>query len=33
MEKLGSGMTVDDFLAGYPHLTKEQVLSAVRFAG
>jgi uncharacterized protein (DUF433 family)/predicted nuclease of predicted toxin-antitoxin system len=32
LEELGSGMSVDDLLRGYPHLTKEQVLTAISFA-
>ena len=33
MEKLGAGDSVDDILADYPFLTREQVLEAIRFAG
>jgi uncharacterized protein (DUF433 family) len=32
LEGLGSGMTVDDLLQDYPHLTKDQILAAIRFA-
>jgi uncharacterized protein (DUF433 family) len=33
LEKLGAGESVDDILADYPHLTREAVLAAIRFAG
>ncbi|RKY02894.1 antitoxin [Candidatus Poribacteria bacterium] len=29
---LASGMTVDDILEGYPHLTREGVLAAIEYA-
>jgi len=32
LEKLGQGMTMDEMLQAYPHLTKKQVLAALRFA-
>jgi uncharacterized protein (DUF433 family) len=32
LEKLGHGMTMDEMLQAYPHLTKEQVLAALQFA-
>jgi uncharacterized protein (DUF433 family) len=32
LEKLGQGMTIDEMLEAYPHLTKEQVLAALQFA-
>ncbi|MBP3956944.1 DUF433 domain-containing protein [Gemmata sp. G18] len=32
LEELGGGLSVDDLLREYPHLTREQVLAAVRFA-
>ncbi|HEV3440889.1 MAG TPA: DUF433 domain-containing protein [Gemmata sp.] len=32
LEGLGSGMSVDDLLQDYPHLTKDQILAAIRFA-
>ena len=33
LEKLGAGESVDDILADYPHLTREAILAAIRFAG
>ena len=33
LEELGSGTTIDEFLEDYPHLTREQILAAIRFAG
>ena len=33
LEKLGAGETIDDLLIDYPHLTREGVLAALRFAG
>ena len=33
MDKLGAGDSVDDLLADYPFLSREQVLAAIRFAG
>ena len=32
LEEFGSGASVDDLLSAYPHLTREQVLAAFRFA-
>ena len=32
LEELGSGMSPDDILRAYPHLTKDQVLAAISFA-
>lgn len=32
LQSLASGMSVDDILRGYPHLTREGVLAAVAFA-
>jgi uncharacterized protein (DUF433 family) len=32
LEALGAGLTVDEVLQAYPHLTREQVLAALRFA-
>jgi uncharacterized protein (DUF433 family) len=32
LEKLGAGETVDQLLDAYPHLTREGVLAALRFA-
>ncbi len=32
LEELGGGLSVDDLLREYPHLTREQILAAVRFA-
>jgi uncharacterized protein (DUF433 family) len=32
LEKLGQGMTTDEMLEAYPHLTREQVLAALQFA-
>ncbi|VTR93594.1 uncharacterized conserved protein : Uncharacterized protein OS=Roseiflexus sp. (strain RS-1) GN=RoseRS_0695 PE=4 SV=1: DUF433 [Gemmata massiliana] len=32
LEELGGGLSVDDLLREYPHITREQLLAAVRFA-
>lgn len=32
LEELGGGMTIDEFIEGYPHITREQVFAALRFA-
>ena len=32
MRKLAGGFSVEDILAGYPHLTREQVLAALDYA-
>ena len=32
LEKLAAGETVEEILASYPHLTREQVLACVDFA-
>jgi uncharacterized protein (DUF433 family) len=32
MERIAAGQSVDDILASYPHLTREQVLSALAHA-
>jgi uncharacterized protein (DUF433 family) len=32
LEELGSGMSLDDILRSYPHLTKDQLLAAISFA-
>lgn len=32
MRKLAGGFSVKDILAGYPHLTREQVLTALDYA-
>ncbi|MBX9581440.1 MAG: DUF433 domain-containing protein [Gemmataceae bacterium] len=32
LEELGGGASVDDLLANYPHITREQILAAIRFA-
>lgn len=32
MRKLAGGFSVDDILAGYPHLTRKQVLAALDYA-
>ncbi len=32
LERLGAGETVDDILAAYPHITREGVLAALRYA-
>ncbi len=32
LEELGSGTSVDELLIAYPHITKEQILSAISFA-
>lgn len=33
LEKIGNGETVEAILSSYPHLTREQILSCVKFAG
>jgi uncharacterized protein (DUF433 family) len=33
LEKLGAGESIDDLLADYPHLSRDAVLAAIRFAG
>jgi uncharacterized protein (DUF433 family) len=32
LEELGAGASVDDLLREYPHLNREQILEAVRYA-
>ena len=32
LDEIGTGSSIDDILSAYPHLTREQVLAAVRFA-
>lgn len=32
LEELGGGMTVEEFIEGYPHISKDQVFAALRFA-
>ena len=32
LEELGEGLSVEDVLRAHPHLTREQVLAALRFA-
>ena len=32
MRKLAGGFSVEDILAGYPHLTRNQVLTALEYA-
>ena len=32
LEELGEGLSAEDVLRAHPHLTKEQVLAALRFA-
>ena len=32
LEELGQGLSVDEVLAAHPHLTSDQVLSALQFA-
>jgi uncharacterized protein (DUF433 family) len=32
LEKLGAGETIDDLLLDYPFLTRDQILTAIRFA-
>jgi uncharacterized protein (DUF433 family) len=32
LEELGGGASVDDLLVAYPHVTKDQVLAAIRYA-
>lgn len=33
LEKIGNGETVEQILSSYPHLSREQVLACVKFAG
>lgn len=33
LEKIGNGETVDHILSSYPHLSREQILACVKFAG
>jgi len=33
LEKLGAGDTVEELLSDYPHLTHEQIMVAIRYAG
>lgn len=32
LRKLSEGMTIDEFLEAYPHLTREDVLAAVSYS-
>ena len=32
LDKLGRGLSVDELLSAYPHLTRDDVLAALRFA-
>lgn len=32
LEELGAGASIDDLLREYPHLNREQILEAVRYA-
>lgn len=32
LEELGSGLSIDEYLTQYPHLSRDQVLAALRFA-
>jgi uncharacterized protein (DUF433 family) len=32
LEELGGGMSLDEFLEGYPRVSREQVFAALRFA-
>jgi uncharacterized protein (DUF433 family) len=32
LEKLGAGESIDDLLDAYPHITREGILAALRFA-
>lgn len=32
LDKLGRGMSVEELLAAYPHLSREDILAALRFA-
>lgn len=32
LEELGGGLSTDEFIAQYPHVTREQVQAALRFA-
>lgn len=31
LEKIGAGESIDDLLAAYPHLTKEQLLACISY--
>ena len=33
LEKIGNGETVEQIISSYPHLTREQILACVKFAG
>ena len=33
LEKIGNGESIDAILSSYPHLTREQILACVKFAG
>jgi uncharacterized protein (DUF433 family) len=32
LDELGSGESIEDIVAGYPHITREGVLAAIRYA-
>jgi uncharacterized protein (DUF433 family) len=32
LDKLAGGQTIEDILADYPHLTREQILNAIAYA-
>ena len=32
LEELGGGMSIEEFLEGYPHINREQIFAALRFA-
>jgi uncharacterized protein (DUF433 family) len=32
LEKLGDGETIDDILGDFPHLRREQIVTAIRYA-
>ncbi|OAI44594.1 hypothetical protein AYO38_00150 [bacterium SCGC AG-212-C10] len=32
LEKMGYGVTIDELLLEYPHITREQILAGMRFA-
>ncbi len=33
LEKIGNGASIEEILSSYPHLSREQVLACVKFAG
>lgn len=32
LEELGAGMSIEEFLREYPHINRDQVLEAIRYA-